>query len=96
MCKIAEEANAILVEIQDPINALEAGHWRQTLRDGKWVGKILLQCSSIEGVHTLYNIANGRGVCVDGIVRTIEVTSPTDVYLAAGHTHLSQPMVTSS
>jgi len=96
MRKIAEETHTSLIEIQDPIKVLEAGDWRQTLRDGKWVGKILLQCTNIEDIHSLYNVAHGRGVCVDGIVRTIEVTSLTDVYLAAGHMNLNQPMATSS
>ena len=96
MFKIAAETNTTLVETQDPIKALEVGEWRQVSRDGRWAGQILLQCRTTEDVHTLYDTVHGRGVCIDGVVRAIEVTSPTDVYLASRRVDLRQPMAINS
>ena len=83
MDKIVAEASTSLLEAHDETKTLEVGEWRRILREGRWVGRILLQCATVEDLRKIYNIVNGRGICVDGVARTLEVSSPTNVFLAS-------------
>jgi len=96
MNKIAAETNTSLLEVHDEIKSLEAGEWRQILREGRWVGRILLQCEATDDLHKVYNIVNGRGVCIDGVARTLEVSSPTNAFLASSLIRSAHPNATGS
>ena len=84
MDKIAQETKTPLTESQDFVGALGVGEWRKILKDDSWSGKILLQCRTTEDMYILYDNVHGRGLCIDGVIRTLEVTSRSDVFLASG------------
>ena len=86
--KLINETGTHLQEAQDPVSDLGVGEWREEVRDGGWSGKVLIQCGNIEDVGILYTVSNGRGVCIDGIVRTLHTTSPTNPHLG---TRISSP-----
>ena len=50
-------------------------------RDDNWTGKISVQLSSLEDVKAIYAAVHGRGVCVNGILKTLEVSSPAIPHL---------------
>ena len=59
------------------------GEWRPQQRAGHWSGRILFQCQAGIDLLALFNMTNGRIICVNCIHRTLAVTSTTENSLAA-------------
>jgi hypothetical protein len=72
-----------LVEIKDQFVELTIHQWRMILRDDRWSGKILLQCANTEEVEKLYDCLHGTRICMCGLHKTIDISSPTDVLLSS-------------
>ena len=83
MDKISATFGTALREVVDQEVELAAGDWKALRWDGHWNGKILLQCTEAMDLAKFFKAVNGRGVCIDGMCRSIEVTSPTVGSLAA-------------
>jgi len=83
MSKISDLFQTTLVESEDQESELATGAWRAIKRGEHWNGKILLQCTEDIDMTKLFRAINGRGVCIDGYTRTLEVTSPTNSSLSA-------------
>jgi len=81
---VSNETNTTLKENLEPESYLKPGEWRKTLREGIWTGRILLQCACAQDVQNIYGLINGRTICRDGLVHTIEVSSLSDAFLAGG------------
>jgi len=94
MDKIGAETGTSLQESQDPEDALQAGQWRKVAREGSWTGRILLQCADQDDMSSLFRIAHGRGVCVGGLLHSINISSLSNAFLAA--TALEQQLASSA
>jgi hypothetical protein len=73
-----------LVEIRDQFCDLAVHQWRTILRDNKWSGRILLQCVNPEEVRAMYDRLHGTNICMNGLYKSIDISSPTDVLLSSG------------
>ena len=54
---------------------LEDGHWKPLLFGVHWNGKILVQCHSEAEQKQLYNRIQGKLICINGVYKTLAVTS---------------------
>jgi hypothetical protein len=84
MYRVQQAIGVEQVEVTDQFCELAAQQWRSVLRDDKWSGKIKMQCNSQEQVKHVYDKVHGTRICLNGLFRTIDVSSPTDVLLSAG------------
>jgi len=83
MNKVSIIFGTALREVVEQEVELAAGDWKALRWEGHWNGKILLQCTEAMDLAKFFKAVNGRGVCIDGMCRSIEVTSPTVGSLAA-------------
>jgi hypothetical protein len=83
MGRVAAVSDVNFREIQDQEVDLEPAQWRPILRDGSWSGRILIQLASHEDTLRMYEKIHGTGICIDGVVRTIDISSPTNTLLAS-------------
>jgi len=83
MNRVGQEMGISYRESQDESGSLGAGEWRAGCSQGEWEGRILVQCSSPQEVSNVHSKTNGRGICVDGTTRTLEVTSPSNTFLGS-------------
>jgi hypothetical protein len=74
----------LLDKVEDQYDELGIHQWRAVFKDDAWSGKILLQCDSVAEVRSLYGLLQGTVICIGGLRKTIEISSPTDVSLPAG------------
>jgi hypothetical protein len=81
---ISSTTGIVFVEVKDHLRELAKGEWRLFIRDGKWAGKICIQCGSMEEATVVYSQVHGRTICLGGIHKTIDISSPTDIGLASG------------
>jgi len=81
MHKLAVELGSQLTQVPPSNDALNFGEWQIKERNGGWSGGILLQCSSLEDIAKILNVAHGRGIKVGGTWKTLEVSSETDPFL---------------
>ena len=96
MSKVGEALGVTFVENPDSCSELAVLEWRATLRDNNWCGKVLIQCASDQDVMTFHKDFHGFGVCIGGLVRSIDISSPSDTKLAAGHSKLHAASATAS
>jgi len=75
--KIINLTGTQYTKTDDQYKDLEPGEWREVQRGGIWCGRILMQCTTIEERDNVYGAADGRGICVEGVVRSIAVSTPT-------------------
>ena len=73
----------VLCKVEDQYEDLAVHQWRAILRDDAWSGKILMQCDSIGSVRAMYAAFHGKSICIGGYIKTLEVSSPTDVAMRA-------------
>ena len=83
MKRVSELLGPNLQETNDYDTDLAAGEWKVLRRDGHWNGRILVQCSDNLDLAKFFRTVNGRNICMDGICKTLAVTSPTVDSLAA-------------
>ena len=57
--------------------------WKPMQRGGHWNGRILVQCPKDFAIVELFKSVNGRVICVNGVAKTLSVTSPVEDSLAA-------------
>jgi hypothetical protein len=82
--KIGLAGGTSFIEIKDQFVDLAVHQWRIILRDDRWSGRIILQCENPEEVRTVYDRIHGISICIDGIHKTLDVSSQTDVLLSSG------------
>ena len=54
---------------------LELGQWKPLLFGAHWNGKILVQCHNVAEQKKLYNRIQGKLICINGVHKTLAVTS---------------------
>ena len=82
MNKISATLGTSFTENVVQLDDLLVGQWRAIKRDDTWTGKILIQCSNTQDTHSMYTQIHGTNVCLDGVCKTLDVSSPTNIYLA--------------
>ena len=80
-----------LVEHVQQYEDLGPGEWRVVLRDQDWLGRILVQCDTSQQVLEIYQKMLGKSICMGGIRRTLDITSPANPFLHSGRLGLAQP-----
>ena len=81
MGKVGGSMGYCFTENKEIYDDLKTGQWRACVRDNAWTGRILIQCGSIGDVKRMYTLLHGVNICMDGGHKTLDVSSPTDVFL---------------
>ena len=69
------ELNVIFTATTDWTKELVAGQWRKLVRNGSWNGRIVVRLNSIEELRRVFDHVDSRGMCVNGVVRTVVTSS---------------------
>ena len=74
---------AFVAKPSEAESELGVGEWMPIQREGHWNGKILVQCSAGLDLARLFRAVNGRNICINGLCKTMAVSSPVVDSLAA-------------
>ena len=79
--EICRHLGNVLTETEDQIKRLDPGEWRKDLRAGSWSGRLVIQLLDSEDIVKVFDLIEGRTICLGGIHRTIAVTCPCNPQL---------------
>jgi len=83
MNKVSEIHSVTLTRQGNTQLELAYGEWMPVQRDGRWGGRILLLCPLTLDLTKLFRSIHGRAICLNGVCKSLAVSSPVEESLAS-------------